>query len=509
MHLSLLPRHRPAWPLAIKIIILIFPLAAGWTLLNDHFFLTSTIASTYHPGDAAHIIRPADPGTLVRSSDPTMRWRLTTDTFPFSVLTPFAAETVRVRTTVTVGSQEFVALTASGNDHLGDLTSIGYSSVLNNLVWNHVSDGGLTLWQRSNETGDQAVTAKQYSSVASFLAAPIAGRTVAQVGLDRMASSTIADYTPNTSSITLRQSFRGSHQVYVYVGNETLHMEFDAVALNRTKGKNNLVVRVGRADQFRSDNHAWLLIQRIGDDGITDGQGTIGPEQHISLDLPVTRPGYFLVDIVTSDDTLIQHVTSRQHTLAFNGHVYMADGPAYQPRSDDVGATIYSNGQRLSLSANHDEGLQTATVNGKDRKLTDVRVPTTIKGFHDVVKTVLSTDDVVVESDGLVTVAPATLPPDAGMVPLDVTAPVDLEGIDYIVANYRIPSDAHTITLDHSFPASDLAMSQDNQYHMALSAPGVSSGGTIAIRSIHVNLIRGAYPWSTLWEKVRHALKKL
>lgn len=506
MRISFTPRRKfGTWPLAIKTFAVVVFLLVFWTLLNDHAFLTRTLQAVYLPGDPARVIRPADSGLLVRTADPERRWSLSGSAFPFTVVTPFASRSVRVQAKLSPATATSITLTAAGADHLGTLSVLAYSRFLNGLDWDHVGAGGLTLWQRPRGQHAPVSNARQYSSVNEFFSSRPDPNTVATAGLDRMALSTIRDYRPATSSMTIQQTLRGSMQFYVYAAHETLSINFDAVALNRVKGKNSLVVRVGKSDQLTSSRRSWLSVVTVGDDGITNGKNIIGPAQPVSISLPNVEPGYYLVDIVTSDDTVVQHLTSRQHVLAFSSRIVLADGPAYGAQNRYVPASIRTSGPDLSLAPAHSQGIQTIRVDGVARRLSQVRVYTTLGHLSPSAIVDIPQDDVMVSSTGLIAIQPAQLPQDGGMRPLEIDSEPNLDGVQYIIAPYGIPESRRDLVADYTFDGTMLQLSKANQYSFSL----IVVGGPIGLKDIHVQLIRGAYPSSLVWEKFLHALRKL
>ncbi|MEK7537373.1 MAG: hypothetical protein AAB619_00160, partial [Patescibacteria group bacterium] len=347
MFINLLHRHSVYKTVVrvAKVVMVIVPLALLADLINQSIFITPTLSYMYRPGRATRAVSPTAPTTLIRTADAKLRWRVTTDNFPFKVIIPRLIEAVRVRVRLQPGTQSYIALNAKAKTD-GDYSTIVSSAALDNLDWKHVSDGTMTLWMRDKRVSEEKIvtgtgkkaktktvtterTLKQYASINDFRSAPPDLNTVATAGYDRLAFASIPNYRPSSSPITLNHTFRGSHQFYVYAANENLRLSFDKIDLNRQPGADTLTVRVARADQLTSDSRRWLKTVTVADDGHTGPKGPRGAAQRVELTLPMVTAGTYFVEIATSEDVMFTNLTSAQRHLAFAGRVFLAEGPAY------------------------------------------------------------------------------------------------------------------------------------------------------------------------------------
>ena len=247
--------------------------------------------------------------------------------------------------------------------------------------------------------------------------------------VNRLASVVVKGYRPSTAPITINHTFRGSHQIYIYAALETIQFSFDKIDLNRYQGPETLTARIARVERLAAERPTWLKTVTVGDDGVTVAKGRRGKPQRVTLSLPADRPGVYLIDIVASEDVLISNVTSRQRLLAFNGRVFLAEGPAYA-KTPFTPISLSTDGTRLAFSANHYPGRQNIEVNGATYALTNVRADQVADGLNGTTTVRVSKGDAIFTSDGLIAVAPAELIPPAvkqqePKIPAPNTAPSD------------------------------------------------------------------------------------
>lgn len=498
-----------------KAILLLLPFVILMTLLNFHLLLSSALTYTYHPGSHVQSIRPINPATLIRTADPNLRWRIPSDSFPFSVTIPRLIQGVTVRARLQPGTVQYVTFDAATKGG-GVFSTIVSSTFLDTLKWTSITDGMTTLWMRdrrqitrtiSSGTGKNArlstVTSetpvRQYLSIAEFRSSPPDSTTVATAGLDRLAFASVANYHPNISPITITQTFRGNHQLYLYAADEDLHIAFDKIDLNRAKGPDSMTVRIARADRLTSDSRTWLKTVSVPDDGNMSANGTLGTLQHVDMVVPAVTPGIYLIDIVTNADVVFTHLTSWQHYLSFNGRVYLADGPAYN-RTGFADVQILTSGSSVTVAANHEQGEQVVTIGAKKLAIKDVKIDHPVQGLSGLTTFTLAKGDAIISSDGLLTLGPAQLIPD-GVHPLDVSTTPDVSSIDYIVANYR-PRSKGDIKVEKTYNLTDLALN-GKTLSFAINTPGLqSTGATLGLKDLQVTMIRGPFPWHKIWQKL-------
>ncbi len=500
-----------SWTLALKSFLLLVPLIAFFTLLNNHLLLTPTISYAYHPGKVARVISPDDPATILRTANPALRWKLTTDTLPFQVTVPRAVEGIRVRGQLQRGTQPAVWLKAEGTKD-ADMYSLVSSAFLDSLDWAHVTDGKTTLWMRAKSDSSETViegTGKekkettrtwtkdiqQFASVKEFHDNPPDNNLVATLGYDRLGLMSLSKVELPNEGISLPQIFRGGHQFYVYSKGGELKLSFDKIDRNRKKDADTMTVRIARADELTARRPTWLTTLRIKDDGNVGGNGPKGDPQKVELNIPNTESGAYLVDIVTSEDVLITNLSSSSPMLSFIGRVFLAEGPAYGEK-DFRTAKFLTNGSTVTMAAAHEQGKQDVTIANKKYSLKGVNVDIQATGLRGITSFDLDRPDIKISSDGLLSITPAKIFPTAGTHPLDLSAP-NLDAVDYVLAAY-VPSTKKTISFDETFTWTELNL-QGKRLAFSLEMPGLqASSATVALKELKATLIRGPFPWGKI-----------
>lgn len=521
MRLSLLHHYKTtSWLLLAKAVFVLIPVMLFISLLNDHVFITKHLSYTYQPGKPAHVIVPKTPAQLLKTADRALRWRISVDNFLFNVTIPRLIESIRVRVRLDPGTQSYVALNAVGVKG-ADSSTIISATALDALTWKHVSSGGFTLWMRDKHVSEEKIsegtgkntktktitterTVAQYESIDAFRTNPPDMSTVGLVGVDRMTFAKVDNYKPSSSPMSLGHTLRGSHQLYVYADNETLKLTFDKVDLNRSKGTDGITIRVARVSDLTAGSRTWIKTMKIVDDGVSGQDGPRGKAQPVTVEIPNAVPGVYFVDISTSNDVLLANLKSDQQYLSFNGSVYIADGPAYaEPIFLPV--SLKTNGGMVTLAANHDQGKQDVTVNGKKYSIQDVKVDHVVNKLKGETAINIPKGDIIVTSDGLLAFAGFKLLPDgARSVDLTTVSP-DLESFDYILAEY-VPRTDNKLEVDQTYPLSDLDLAGKN-LTFSIYSPGLqASGATLGLKNIRVTFDRGPFPWEKVWKKL--GLKK-
>ena len=136
----------------IKASFILLPVIFFAVLINHHIVITPHLSYAYRPGQKPKIIVPERLPSIVRTADPDVGWKITSETFPFSVRFPRVLASIRIQTKLRNINQPLITFTAKGKEAAGDMQTIVHSTVLQNLDWKKVSDGQRTLWMRAQRT---------------------------------------------------------------------------------------------------------------------------------------------------------------------------------------------------------------------------------------------------------------------------------------------------------------------------------------------------------------------
>ncbi len=515
----------------IKLIVAAVPIGLLLWLLDNHLALTPRLTYRYAPDQTRQIVKPVVASTILRTADKDIRWRLSTNSFLFTVRIPRLIQALRVQVSLAPGNQRavFLAPMAKPNRPVGAL--LADSEVLNTLHWRAVTGNGLTLWQREKRSEQTVVpdtspgakkkatkivtverTVKQYASPADFMADMPEPARVAVVGLDPLAMTRVADYRPSDQPLKLNHTLRGSHDFYVYAADEDIRLTFNKVDLNRVRGKSSLMVSVVRTDQIRDRVFSWLKTVTIGDDGMTDGRGRLGPAQSVEVRVPQAPAGLYLVRISTSEDVLLKNLTSYQRAISTQ-RLFLADGPAYGRESlYFTPVALIANGSQLTFAAAHDFGKQEVLIDREKHRLTVTRQAQTIASLSGETSASFPNGDVIVSSEGFLSVAGAELIPPQTMMPIDVTADPNLETFDYVLADYAPRRADQPINIDQTYLVDDLQLSgpEGKLLTFRIETPGLRENDyRLGLDSIKATLIRGPFPWKKISMKLNIVYNQL
>lgn len=508
--------HHLRYAFWLKLAIVVAPLLVLVISVNNNFILTNTVSFLYAPGSRATVVGLEDPSSVLRTASTTIPWRIFADILPVSVRLPRIIESVRVKARLSLSTQPTVWFTATGNAEGGDMTSLYCSSLLNELTWKSVTSDHQTIWQRPDQQTKETTIidgksitisprrVRQYTSLEEFRANPPDLQKVATIGIDRMALSKVNSYRPATKPITLDHTIRGSQSIYTYASGETISLSFDMIDMNRTKGKSGLAIRIGRADQLTDRNRRWLVTKTVGDDGDVRGDRKRKPPRHVTISLPKAASGMYRIEIATTNDILLTRLTSSQHYFAFERQLFLADGPAYFVGANFSDVNVQTDGSRVSFTPYHAEGAQTIMVDNKKIQLKTAREDYSSNDLRGVTTIKIAKGDVLITSTGLINMDPASMLP-SGTAEIDPVANPDLSAYDYVMAEYLVPKDKKTITIDETYKVSDLKLSAKKQLQFSLAFPGLRTNDyLIGLQDIRVTLYRGPLPWSKIWNRLTH-----
>lgn len=513
MRLTFFHQRRPILLPFVKAALLLVPIVCLAILINDNVLFSSTTMYSYRPGHRIGPIGPQTPSQLIRTADAALRWRIGVDRFPINIKIPRLIDGVRVRLRLDSVTQPYVTFTSSSKRG-SEQTTIVNAAVLNDLDWKHVTEDGVTLWMREKHAAEPSrasATAKTvstptavsgrpvraYDSISAFRTDPPDLSTVGLVGVERMTVTTVKNYLPTDVPISLGHTLRGSHQLYLYAANETIHIAFDKVDLNRSSGTDRVTVRLAKVDDLKTSSRRWLKTVTVGDDGISGKTGPRGKEQPVEVDVPNAAPGVYYVDIATSDDVLLKNFRTNQHHLSFVGRIFLADGPAYAEASFKA-VKILTNGSRITIAANHEQGRQQVLVGGRKYVIQDVKVDHVFSNLGEQTTVDIPKGDIIIVGNGSLSLAGTTpLPYGANTIDVSVTSP-DFPGLDYILADY-VPHRTGPLTVEQTYSLSDLEL-QGKTLTFVLDAPGLqAASATLGLRDMRVTMISGDFPWRKVW----------
>lgn len=493
----------------LKICGLVLP--AGFFLwLGSQYFIVfgSTVyhASFGHSRNAIlSLVHEADVVAKRQFRRDDLRWYVASPTVPFTVRFTRLVERATVSLRVS-GAQEYItALSAQYSSAIfGTHTTLLRHYQLDALPWEHISAGGLTLWQRpyrlTGSTADaKAVT--QYSSINEFFAKHQDFSTAALVDRHSLAYQRIPTYKPSPELRRVEHQLRGSHTMIFYVGAEDIDVRFALRDLNQTAGENRTTVILSRLDDIRLTGQEPLRTIVVSDDGQTDGKKAIGDPQLVQLNIERPEQGYYRLQVISSADTLIQDLQTRQSMFFFETSLSLVDGERVLPGRDVQPATIQVQGVSLTLTTQHTSSPVVAQVDGQPYEVKrGQQKKVTLKNSESPV--ILPLADLDLRTTGYFTFAGLSLPPHEGGMSVSITTPIDLESVDYILAQYTPQVTTKPISYSVELPMQKLLL-KDNRLHLQLDTPGlISRTSTLRVDHTSIKYQREVSLWKKFLRRI-------
>lgn len=491
----------------MKGVIVAIPLAVFSSLINNNFQLLPKISFTYHSGQTIHAVGPLSPSFLIHSADASVNWRIFSDSFSWGTHIPYRLKTINTKVQLTNNSQPTIYFRAVGLATVGDDVRLAYAQELNTLQWHRSQVGSWTFWQRPTRQEKTTTTGKtvvrnvpveQYDSFSSLLESSTDLRRIGIIGINPFQFTRVADYHARQDTMSLPLTLRGDHDLYVYAERETISLTFQAAPINRRTGHKQLSIRVGRFDQLNGPMKTWLTSRTFD---LRNGDHDVPTWSTIRVTQPVEDGGLFLVQIRGGDDIIWRNLQTPQHYLNFR-QVYLAEGPAYGAWSTYSPLTFSTNGTSLSLWADHEPGYQDVSIGKNTIHLKRMRIKKSAENLTGVTEVTVAKPDVRVWSDGLIALGSARLIPNVTMPVLDPNN-LQLENIDYLLADYQVVADPKHLTINQTYNVDDLNVNSRKQLVFTIESPGlVANNYVLGLDSIKATLIRGAFPWAKIREKL-------
>ena len=246
-------------------------------------------------------------------------------------------------------------------------------------------------------------------------------------------------YVPTSQVTEINKSLRGKHELFVYTQKgEELQFDFTIRDANRHAGEDAVNVKI--LDNLGVN----VLEKKLADDGTTLPTNRTSVDRVVSMLYPNTLGGMYRIVLDAPDDIFITKISSRQSKIVFRNSIYLAENGEYSEilgRDTFTPTSIYTNSTEARVRTSHPGSFQTLKVGASDIKLNVLHelVNLPIKKSAEVVTVVSPKNDIYFEGNGYFAFSKEQFfdPDYASAVTVDSVA--DLDGIDFIVANYPEP----------------------------------------------------------------------
>lgn len=392
---------------------------------------------------------------------------------------------------------------------LGVVTSTDPWNVRTSPVESKVIDQAIDEWEMMTQANGTVLLQRNadFDSVDAFIANPPRDKGIAIYRQPLVMPYTDATYTPTDKEITINRVLRGPHEFVTYIKNETLHIEFDLIDINREF--NGDIVTLQLFNQTEQ-----LHQEVLNDDGILDASGTTSAQKTLTLDLPDLPEGLYTIKLLATDDIIIPRVHTTQDRLVVKNRLFVINNEEYRSMLPTIATdptTIYANLNKFAAKTDHLTGIQTLSIDSEPFEIEKTHDQWTWVAEDQTVAPSLRTitmpkNDVYLVGNGYYAFSEDDFfDPDFFMESIDETT--SLERLDYILMrDYTSPVALSNRRLKQTTVFSLDGVAGDRKHlQFLLSVPGIDRNRyTIQIHSISFDFYR-----DPLWVRLKQRISAL
>jgi hypothetical protein len=436
---------------------------------------------------------PAERVDLKSSNYP----RLIGDPVYFSVFTPRTFDNAK--------------LTIKYRGHLSSAEPIIEAGVLaDNIVWsydlkplqNKIIDSLKTNWSRlENGTKVFLQRDKKYNSWAELEADLNKGKLQnCPEGINSCLATYNYSVPSNYRQINLNNSIplvidtplRGAHQLYIYLNNQPLYLEFDFLNLRQDKADDPILINLYSVNE----NNKLISSKYLADNQKDKTNLKEGSEiKKVTINEKNLVNGLYKVEIKVRDDTVIKKISSSVDKLVFINKIW--------PVSADTPLSLWTDSSYLQAKVYSPASRQTISFAGKNFVLDEPYKQFDLMADNQqTAKEIkLNKDDVILENSGVFAFSKESL---FNPMPkkIDRFFKID-DNTKYIIADYEAPLDYaedgfKTKTVSFN---TKTAYRENSKYNFMISVPGLDSNASSS-DYLEIKEIRLDFEGRTLWQKL-------
>ncbi len=353
-----------------------------------------------------------------------------------------------------------------------------------------------------------------YDSIDSFLADPPPATSIVKYDFNLSPYIERPGYQKRTTTQTFNKALRGKHEIYTYIGDdEDLNFYFTIQDINRHPGADPFVVEVYDGADTLIDTVT------VPDDGVTEANGEVRPEQEAHILLENIPRGYYRLKVDIPDDVFIKKIVTFQQLVMFKGNVYLVDNPEYVDILGDKNTSstvLYTDSSSLSFYTAHDDGYQEVRAGSQYVTIDKTHTSYDVTVAHDpdqLISILSPRNDLYVSGDGFFTFSPDNY----FDVHTDIAIPLDqvdsLDDYQYVIASYP---QADTVG---SWKVASASVSVPKLYfekqgynyvsHFIISLPGLSENNRrLNIQKVTVRFEKDPITWSNIIPRLKNIFSR-
>lgn len=351
------------------------------------------------------------------------------------------------------------------------------SKMINNLKWANTSDNGLILFQKH----------KKYQSVNDFFENPPRSAVIGTYYYEPPLVNLKPSIASKSNIITINQSLRGAHMIYLLINNSALDLFIEKQDLNWYEGKDPLSIEIYKDSRM-------ILCKNIADDGNTSDSRDLGPVAKAQISLKGREfegNGIYEIKLVTNDDVLIRKIRADARFLVFERELFLAENMLYTDETSKP-THVSTDAKIVWLKTLHGVGLQQVDFEDKmPLRVTEVNKNYT-KRLHNVLNIIaIPQNDLLISGSGYFSFSDDTFFKPKVFSSFPIGKLLESKDSDYVIADYSFSKkNREWVTSKQEFTLSQ-ANVQNGQVSFILSAPGLKrDNARIIIDYIEVTLRR-------------------
>ena len=334
-------------------------------------------------------------------------------------------------------------------------------------TWHAIKDEDIMLLQRQ----------KKFDSFADFLANQPSMSQVATYNYNFGYRYNIPGYAPKNTSFKLPASVRGPFELYAYIKEENLNLNFSFLDLNNSRGSDPVKVRVVYEGQA-------IFEKELVDDGNREDNMVAGKPGGIKINIPGLPEGVYKIQVLVNGDIVTESLETSQSKLVFINKVWV-----YQFSGPEL--SLVTDSYDLSAQTNNPASRQKIKAGGKTLNLNDTYKQIDISLEAGSSPIILEKGDALLSGNGMFSFSNGQLfNPEIRKITAGFNP--DRYGINYIIASYNEPaSDGDWKVGSAEFDLTG-AYEEKGKYNFILSIPGLKAEDEIKdsleIKEIKVEL---------------------
>lgn len=327
--------------------------------------------------------------------------------------------------------------------------------------WNFLREDDLILLQRENK----------FSSISEFKNNLPSREKIALYNIDIDQEYLLADYQVAVEPTTINHALIGTYEFYTYIKNEDLKFDFVFQDVNQNKDADPIDINLYYDDRIIDSRH-------LDDDGVATDSQQVSLARDFGLELKNLPEGVYKLEVKANNDIVTKRIYAKQNKISFVNKINLAN-------QDKKSFSLHTDGRHLSALTIYPDGRQNIKIGEKNLEILE-----TYKQFETDIEAseiVLEEDGVLLASDGVLAFSREAL---LNSKFKKVATSLDLEKIDYILADYKIPDARREYQIATIEVDLKNAYREGGKYSFIISVPGlkIEDNNRLEIKKIKIEL---------------------